>query len=239
MEQVQVERRRHPKMGVRKLIVNIRPFLEEMGISMGRDRLFAVLRERGLLVKRSLRWAKTTNSRHGFFVFPNLIRHIEPSVINQVWVSDLTYIRTEEGFLYLSLVMDGYSRKIIGYAVSDTLEAEGCLRALKMALKELPAEACPIHHSDRGIQYCCKDYLRLLEERHCLISMTEMNHCYENAKAERLNGILKSEYALGETFRDKQQAIRAAHEAVVLYNRFRPHTQLCFLTPEAVHGFAA
>lgn len=239
VEQVRVERKLHPKIGARKLQVMLRPVLEEMGISVGRDRLFRLLRARGLLVKRSRRRAKTTQSGHLFHVYPNLIRHIEPMMPNQVWVSDLTYLRTDEGFLYLSLIMDAYSRKVVGQVVSDTLEAEGCLRALKTALDALPAGARPVHHSDRGLQYCSKEYVRLLGHYGCPISMTEVNHCYENAKAERLNGILKGEYALGETFRDKRQATRAAQEAVVLYNRFRPHTCLKWKTPEEVHAVAA
>lgn len=238
VEQVKAQRKRHHRMGARKLFVLIAAELLEMGIRIGRDRFFAVLRARGMLVERRRRGARTTNSRHGFHVWPNRIRHIVPSAINQVWVSDLTYIRTLEGFMYLSLIMDAYSRKIVGYCVNDTLEAQGCLQALSMALKTLAPGACPIHHSDRGMQYCCRDYVDLLERRGCPISMTEVNHCYENAKAERLNGILKDEYALGETFRTKLQAKEAAHQAVVLYNEYRPHTRLNFRTPQVVHAAA-
>jgi len=208
-----------------------------MGIGMGRDRLFALLRKRGLLIRRRRQWVVTTDSRHGFRTFPNLVRHIEPSVVNQVWVSDITYIRTQEGFLYLSLVMDVYSRKVMGYWCSDSLAAEGCLKALNMALNAAPG-ACPIHHSDRGLQYCCADYVGLLQQRGCAISMTEVNHCYENAKAERLNGILKDEYGLGQTFRTKRQATLAVREAVLLYNEYRPHTCLNYQTPEMVYAAA-
>lgn len=238
VEQVKAERKRHRQMGARKLFVLVGAELLEMGIRIGRDRFFAVLRARGLLIERRRRGARTTNSRHGFRVWPNRIRHIAPSAVNQVWVSDLTYIRTLEGFMYLSLVMDAYSRKIVGYCINDTLEAHGCIQALNMALKTLAPGACPIHHSDRGTQYCCREYVDLLERRGCPISMTEMNHCYENAKAERLNGILKDEYALGETFRTKLQAKETAHQAVVLYNQFRPHTRLNYRTPQAVHAAA-
>lgn len=238
VEQVKQQRQLHPRMGTRKLCVVLEPVLWEMGISIGRDRLFALLRERGLLVPRRRRWARTTDSRHGLFLWPNRIRHIVPSTTNQVWVSDLTYIRTEQGFMYLSLVTDAFSRKIVGYCVNDTLEAQGCLRALTMALGTLAPGACPIHHSDRGLQYCCREYVALLQERGCPISMTEMNHCYENAKAERVNGILKDEYALGQTFRTKRHATLAAHQAIVLYNQYRPHTRLNYRTPEAVHAAA-
>lgn len=156
-------------------------------------------------------------------------------MVHQVWVSDLTYVRTAEGFMYLCLVMDAYSRKIVGVDMSDCLEAEGCLRALDMALKQLPAGASPIHHSDRGTQYCCKQYIAALQNRSCAISMTEFNHCYENAKAERLNGILKGEYGLDQTFRSKAQAMRAAQQAVILYNEHRPHMALDYRMPAQVH----
>ena len=235
LELVRVHRCVHPRMGARKLLVLMRADLEEMGIRIGRDRFFALLRRRGLLVKGSRRWAKTTNSRHGFVVWPNRIRNIVPSMPHQVWVCDLTYIRTEQGFMYLSLVTDAYSRKIVGYCIHDTLESQGCLRALRMALGQLAEGARPIHHSDRGIQYCCKEYIDLLEKKGCMVSMTEQNHCYENALAERVNGILKGEYGLGETFRTKSQAVAAARQAIRIYNDYRPHTSLGYCTPSSVH----
>lgn len=236
MELVREQRKIHPRIGVRKILFLIEPELAEMGISIGRDRLFALLREHGLLVKRRSRCAKTTDSLHGFHVWPNLIRNIVPSMPHQVWVSDLTYIRTDEGFMYLSLITDAYSRKIVGSFASDSLETYGCIRALDMALAQLPEGACPIHHSDRGTQYCCGDYIKLLQRHECLISMTENNHCYENAKAERVNGILKDEYGLGQTFRSKRQAACAARQAIAIYNERRPHTKLNFQTPAYVHA---
>lgn len=147
----------------------------------------------------------------------------------------MTYIRTREGFLYLALVMDAWSRKIVGWHVGGTLEALGCLAAARMAMAELPASARPIHHSDRGTQYCCNDYVALLASRKLPISMTEENHCYENAKAERLNGILKEEYGLGGEFARKADVERAVRQAVTLYNERRPHTALAYRTPRAVH----
>lgn len=232
---IQRERCLHPRIGTRKLQRLLAAELAELGVSIGRDRLFWLLGERDLLVPRRRRGTVTTCSRHGFRVWPNLIRHVQAGLSHQVWVSDLTYIRTDEGFIYLALVMDAFSRKIVGYDSSDSLESEGCLRALRMALAQLPDGAAPIHHSDRGTQYCCGRYITALEERGCPISMTEMNHCYENAKAERLNGILKGEYGLGQTFRSKMQAREAAHQAVLLYNSRRPHLALNYRTPEAVH----
>lgn len=236
MEVVKRERRVQPRLGVRKLLVVLAVELAALGIEMGRDRLFSLLRDRGLLVSRRCGGARTTNSRHGFRKWPNLIRHVVATLVHQVWVSDLTYIRTEEGFMYLALIMDAFSRKVVGWDISDSLEAEGCLRALRMALGQLPAGAAPIHHSDRGTQYCCGQYIEALERRGCPVSMTEVNHCYENAKAERLNGILKDEYGLGDTFRSKAQAREAARQAITIYNERRPHTMLKNLVPSVVHA---
>lgn len=235
---VRGHRRMQPRIGTRKLCVLLVEQLKEAGISMGRDRLFALLRQCRMLVRRRRRGVVTTQSRHGFQTWPNRLRHVEPSMAHQVWVSDLTYLRTAEGFVYLALIMDAYSRKIVGYNVSSSLQAEGCLQALKAALRSLPAGACPIHHSDRGLQYCCRQYTAALQRRGCPISMTEQNHCYENAKAERLNGILKQEYGLGQTFGSKAQAAQAVRQAVLIYNRYRPHTMLGYRTPEVVHRAA-
>lgn len=233
------ERQVQPRIGTRKLHVMLAPDLEEMGIELGRDRLFDILREKDLLIERRRAKAQTTNSRHAFHTWPNLLRQIEPTMAHQVWMGDLTYVRTEEGFLYLSLLTDGYSRKIVGYHANDTLETEGCLKTLKMALAQLPEGARPIHHTDRGIQYCCTDYIELLQYQQIEISMTENNHCYENAKAERVNGILKGEYGLSSTFRTKALALKAIHQAIALYNGRRPHQALGYRIPDAVHSEAA
>ncbi len=236
VEFVKRERRAQPKLGVRKLSILLEAELSEAGVSMGRDRMFELLRERDMLIVRKRQFVKTTDSRHGFRIWPNLIRNVDPSMPNQVWVSDLTYVRTDEGFMYLSLITDAFSRKIVGFDISDTLEATGCIRALKMALKQLPEGARPIHHSDRGTQYCCDAYTKLLRRTGCPISMTEVNHCYENALAERVNGILKGEYALGQGFRNKHQAVHVARQAVTLYNERRPHTSLNYRFPAEVHA---
>ncbi len=238
IELVKIQRKVHPRMGTRKLLKLINPDLHEMGLNMGRDRLYQVLRESDLLIKRRIRGKRTTYSHHGFRVYSNLIRHIEPCMPNQVWVSDLTYIRTEESFLYLSLITDAYSRKIIGYDISDSLEVSGCIKALQMALRSVPEGTYPIHHSDRGIQYCCQEYVKMLETRGLAISMTETNHCYENAKAERVIGILKQEYSLGLRFRTKIQAVEASRQSVMIYNEMRPHLSLNYLTPSRVYSKA-
>ena len=236
---VKRERAIQPRLGVRKLLVRMREDMESMGVSIGRDRMFTLLRSQGLLIVRRRTTARTTDSRHRFRYYPNRYRELSLSTPHQAWVSDLTYVRTDEGFMYLSLIQDAYSRRIVGYAVEDTLAATGSIRALNMALSQLPTAARIVHHSDRGIQYCCGAYVRRLEARGIIISMTEEDHCYENAQAERLNGILKQEYGLGETFRTKAQMRAAVKEAVWLYNTHRPHVSLGYRTPEEIHRQAS
>jgi transposase InsO family protein len=205
-------------------------------VHLGRDRFFDVLRDHDLLIERRRRTGpRTTDSRHGFRVYGNLLKSAKLKGPHEAWVSDLTYIRTQEGFLYLALVMDAWSRKIVGWHVGATLEALGCVAAVRMAMAQLSADARPIHHSDRGTQYCCNDYVALLASRELPISMTEENHCYENGKAERLNGILKEEYGLGAEFARKDEVGLAVRQAVALYNERRPHTALGYRTPSAVH----
>jgi len=163
---------------------------------------------------------------------------MEVNAPNQAWASDITYIRTDEGFLYAALITDMFSRRIVGHAIGDSLEAEGCLQALNVALATLPPGALPVHHSDRGCQYCCHLYVERLQGAGLGISMTEQMHCYENALAERVNGIVKQEYGLESTFRTKEQARKAFAEAVWLYNHKRPHMSLKYRTPEEVHQAA-
>jgi transposase InsO family protein len=232
---VRVERAAQPRLGGRKLFHILRPKLSRAGVSIGRDRFFEVLKEKSLLIERLPGIPKTTDSRHSLPVFHNVVKGMTLASANQVWVGDITYIRTDEGFLYLSLLMDLWSRKIVGYHAGDTLETEGPLRALEMALKELPKGRCPVHHSDRGCQYCSHLYGEKLQAHGLAISMTEEKHCYENANAERLNGILKQEYGLGCSFRMKKQALVAIDEAVSLYNTKRPHLSLNYETPEKMH----
>lgn len=235
---VRQERHVQPRLGVRKLHHLLLDQFSGAGVAIGRDRLFNLLRRHQLLISRRRRYARTTNSRHGLPVYPNRLREAVLSGPHQAWVSDITYIRTREGFMFLSLVMDAFSRKIVGYDCHDRLESEGALRALSMAMGQLPPGASPIHHSDRGCQYCSGRYIRRLTERCLPISMTEENHCYENGQAERLNGILKQEYGLGAGFGCKRDAIRAVREAVVLYNGRRPHMALGYRCPDHVHSAA-
>lgn len=239
LELVKRERRMQPRLGGRKLRYLLRSDLKEAGVSVGRDRFFELLAEHDLLVVRKLGVPHTTNSRHCLPVFHNLLAGMTLNAPNEAWVSDLTYIRTDEGFLYAALITDAYSRKIVGAHIGDSLEAEGCLLALDQALSELPEGKHPIHHSDRGCQYCCHEYVDRLHARGLAISMTEVVHCYENAMAERINGILKQEYEMDRTFRTKAQAKAAFEQAVWLYNHRRPHFMLSYRFPADVHAEAA
>ncbi len=182
---------------------------------------------------------KTTNSHHRFYKYKNIIKDMEINKPNQVWVSDITYIRTLKGFCYLALITDVYSRKIIGYDLSDSLELAGCVRALQKALKQPGKRTPQVHHSDRGIQYCSNVYTNILINNNIKISMTQENHCYENAIAERLNGILKDEFYLDQTFDSLLHARRAAKNAINLYNSIRLHLSLNFKTPEMVYKLTA
>lgn len=239
LELVKRERRMQPRLGARKLRHLLSVDLTEAGVNVGRDRFFEVLAEADLLVVPKPGTPRTTNSRHSLPVFNNLLAGKDLYAPNAAWVSDLTYIRTDEGMLYAALITDAYSRKIVGAHISDSLEAEGCLRALDQALCELPAGKHPIHHSDRGCQYCCHEYVERLQARGLPISMTQIMHCYENAQAERINGILKQEYEMDRTFRTKAQAKAAFEQAVWLYNHRRPHLRLNYRFPADVHQEAA
>lgn len=234
-ELVRAERALQPRLGGKKLYYLLKSKLNDAGVRIGRDRFFEVLREKGLLLEPLPKAPRTTNSRHSLPVYTNRLAGMELTEPNQAWVSDITYIRTEEGFLYLSLITDEWSRKIVGYHAGDTLETEGCLLALEKAAKELVDGMCPLHHSDRGSQYCSHLYTGKLRDYGLGISMTEEMHCYENAKAERVNGILKQEYYLGGTFRTKSQAVAAINQAIELYNTRRPHLKLNYRTPQETH----
>jgi putative transposase len=239
LELVRRERQVQPRLGGRKLLHLLAADLQEADVRVGRDRFFELLAEQDLLVVPKPGAPHTTNSRHGLPVFHNRLAGMTLQAPNEAWVSDLTYIRTDEGFLYAALITDAYSRKIVGFHIGDSLEAEGCLGALDQALGEMPVGQQPIHHSDRGCQYCCHAYVERLQARGLAISMTETLHCYENAVAERVNGILKQEYEMDRTFRTKAQAKAAFQQAVWLYNYRRPHLMLNYRVPADVHAEAA
>jgi putative transposase len=212
---------------------------EKQQLKVGRDTLFNVLRNNNMLTLRKKYSARTTNSYHRFYKYSNIIKDVEINRSNQIWASDITYIRTVKGFCYLALITDMYSRKIVGYDISDSLELKGCVRALNKALYQAKDIKGLIHHSDRGIQYCSNIYTQILKRKKINISMTEENHCYENALAERVNGILKGEFYLDQTFTNVAHAKRAAKNAINLYNEIRLHLSLDFKTPNMVYKLTA
>jgi putative transposase len=237
IELVSLRREILPRSGCRKLHHYLQKDFEKANMKIGRDRLFNILRANKMLVKPKKTSCRTTNSYHRFHKYNNLIKDFTPTGINQVWVSDITYIRTVNGFCYLALITDVYSRKIVGYDISDSLELLGVLRALKKALYKTDVTQL-IHHSDRGIQYCSNQYTNELLKRNVKISMTEDNHCYENAIAERVNGILKDEFYLDQTFYNTKHSQVAVKNAIKIYNNERLHLSLDYKTPNSVYQFS-
>ncbi len=236
LELARAERAQQPRLGGRKLYHLIGPELKAAGVKMGRDRLFDELRKAGLLVERKpSAWPKTTQFDPALPVFQNLVRGRVLTGRNQIWVADITYVRTQEAFLYLGLITDQWSRKIVGYHVGETLETRSVLKALAMALRGLAAGERPIHHSDRGCQYASHAYVQAVQQAGLRMSMTETHHSAENALAERMNGILKQEYDLDAEFETKRQARQATVQGIQLYNYRRPHTALGYKTPGMVH----
>ena len=238
LEMIMRERCLQPRLGGKKLYHMLGSDIHAIAPRFGRDKFFALLRKHGLLVERKRLYRKTTNSYHHFHKYGNLIRNLSLDRPNRVWAADITYLRTDKGFVYLSLLTDMYSRKIVGWELSPSLSIEGSLATLKKALRENPIREGWIHHSDRGVQYCSHEYVKLLKKSTIGINMTEDNHCYENALAERVNGILKDEYLLDANFRDFAHAKKACKEAVELYNTRRPHLSLMYKTPWQVHHAA-
>ena len=223
------------RLGGRKLLHKLERFIQEHHISIGRDAFFDLLSERKLLVrKRKRRKPITTFSDHWMRKYPNLIEGFYPTAPNQLWVSDITYIVLVNCFAYLSLITDAYSRKIVGFYLSLDLSAEGCVKALNMALNNNPVLGKLIHHSDRGSQYCCSDYVKILNDIYIKISMTQNGDPKENAIAERVNGILKDEL-LDKVYLDYKQAIVGVSVAISTYNHQRPHGSIDYLTPYEAH----
>lgn len=224
-----------PLIGTRKLYHILHQQFEEKHLVVGRDKLFTLLRNKGLLVAKRRRYTRTTDSRHWMRKYNNLVKDITLERPEQVFVSDITYISTQRGYNYLSLVTDACSKKIMGYALREDLSPKGCLQALEMALGNRTSDAPLIHHSDRGLQYCSKDYVEVLHKHGVGISMTENGDPYENAIAERVNGILKEEFYLSETFASYQQALSHIHDSIQIYNTRRPHLTCHMMTPEVAH----
>ncbi len=235
VDEVKTIRRRQPRVGTRKLHRMVNERLKADGIEVGRDHLFELLRAHNLLIRRRHGARRTTDSRHRLEKYKNRIQDLELMRPNQVYVADITYLETVEGFCYLALFTDAYSRKIVGYDVSRSLAIEGSLRALQMALAALSGPIQLIHHSDRGLQYCSQAYVKLLTTHGIQISMTEENHVYENAKAERVNGILKSEFLFGERLPSFEVAKNLVKDSIQIYNEERLHLSLNYQTPAMKH----
>jgi putative transposase len=212
-----------PRLGTRKLHKLLENDFKTQGLKIGRDGLFTLLRKQSLLVARKRKFVKTTDSRAWMRQYPNLVKSLEVVRPEQLWVADITYLTTRQGYGYLHLITDAYSKKIMGYQLSDHLGASATLKALQMAFKHRTSCQCLIHHSDRGLQYCSKEYTALLKNNHVSISMTQDGSPYDNAIAERVNGILKQEFGLDGPFETMKDAEKQIIEAVSLYNTLRPH----------------
>ena len=222
-----------PKLGTRKLYYLLEEELELLNI--GRDKLFRILRANNMLIKLKKRYHITTNSHHRFRKYKNQIKEINIKRPNQVWVSDITYLGNRENPSYLALVTDAYSKRIMGYDTSDSLSVTGSIKALKMALKNRDTKQPLIHHSDRGLQYCSNDYQKLLGKNKILPSMTEQYDPYENAIAERINGVLKQEFDIDKYNVDIHTKRELTKNAITIYNKYRPHLSNQMLTPNQMH----
>ena len=239
VELVRQVRRDQPRVGTKKAYSHIKPTLQRETLKCGRDKLFDILRANDMLVVRKKRYEKTTYSEHDYAVAPNRIKDIEVTEPNKVYVSDITYIRIKSSFAYLFLVTDAFSRKIVGFHLSRDLTHHSALLALNMATSHLSDPRGIIHHSDRGCQYCCHEFLDFLQQLNMASSMTDSSHCYQNAIAERVNGILKDEFSLDAVFTDFDSAKRAVVRAVLVYNTKRLHWSLGLKTPNQIHQLAA
>ena len=236
IDMVQQYRRVMPRLGTLKLYYLLKPRFDQLGIKCGRDKLFGILRQERMLVKKKKNFTKTTNSMHRFRKYPNLIEGMTISNPEQVWVSDITYVRVKGGFLYLSLITDAFSKQIMGYELADNMKVESSVKALKRAMaNRMYPNRTLIHHSDRGLQYCAPAYTDILEENHVAISMTSKYDPYENAIAERVNGILKSEFDVGDVFGNHQEAKKVIKESIEVYNFLRPHLTCQYRTPKEAH----
>jgi len=231
---VQNFRREMPRLGTRKLYYLLKSKFDESGIKVGRDALFNYLRSENMLIRTKKNYTKTTNSKHWLRKYPNLMKEIKIERPEQVFVSDITYIKSRERTHYLSMVTDAYSRKIMGYKLSDDMSAENVVQALKMAIKQRKTNNPLIHHSDRGLQYCSNIYQLELNNNTIIPSMTDGYDCYQNALAERMNGILKQEFLI-QTCNTATELERLISESINTYNKIRPHLSLNMKTPNFIH----
>lgn len=237
LDLVRQQRAETPGIGGRKLLHRLQPELEKHHLPLGRDRFFELLAEHNLLIRRRKKYTTTTQSRHRFKKYPNQTHTVSVERPEQLWVSDITYLSLRGGYCYLTLITDAYSRKIVGYRLSPTLHASACVEALEMALRTRQHPDQPLmHHSDRGIQYCSEAYTDILKKHDLQISMTENGDPYENALAERINGILKQEWSLDQTFASFEPAAKAVEKAIYYYNHARPHASCDYLTPVQAHA---
>lgn len=235
LERVIAIRSRMPRIGTRKLHYMLS--CQGVDYDIGRDKLFKIMRANNLDIKPRRAYHVTTNSHHRFRKHKNLVDKLNIIRPEQVWVSDITYIGTRGSHCYLALITDAYSKKIVGYDLSDSLSAQGAIRALKTALKNrMYQDKALIHHSDREIQYCCDDYQKLLKKYNIKVSMTESYNPYANAVAERVNGILKNEFLLEEYKVDKKSMELIVGQSIRYYNQFRPHMSCSLLTPIQMHS---
>lgn len=230
---VVTERRRMPRVGTRKLYYLLEDKFKTAGIKIGRDALFSFLKSENLLVRKKKSYTKTTWSKHWLHKHPNLLKELIAQRPEQVWVSDITYVPTRQGNSYLSLVTDAYSRKIVGYHLSKDMRTENVAKALSMAIKQRKTKLPLIHHSDRGLQYCAAEYQQLLNKGNITPSMTDGYDCYQNALAERINGILKDEFLI-QTY-TQQQLSKVVEQSIKIYNSYRPHLSLKYKTPNFIH----
>ncbi|PZR01176.1 MAG: IS3 family transposase [Flavobacterium psychrophilum] len=236
LQHVEEQRKQLPRLGTRKLHYKITPLLATHGIEVGRDYLFDLLERHKLLIRQRKRKVITTDSRHWMHKYENLIKDLDCHRPEQIWVSDITYIRIINQWGYLSLITDAYSRKIMGYCLRTDMSASGCQEALQMAIGNRRYTDQPlIHHSDRGSQYCSADYVTILKQNNISISMTQNGDPYENALAERMNGIIKTEFNLYSSVYGFEQTYQIVRDSIRAYNELRPHSSCDFLTPEQAH----
>lgn len=223
-----------PRLGTRKLYFLLRSDIDALGIKIGRDALFEYLRSEHLLIKPKKNYTKTTDSKHWLRKYPNLMLGVKAQRPEQYFVSDITYIKSREKTHYLSLVTDAYSRKIMGFKLSDDMSTENVVQALHMAVLKRKTQQSLIHHSDRGLQYCSSLYQNALKENGILPSMTDGYDCYQNAMAERINGILKQEFLINKCNNGKELK-QLVKESINTYNNKRPHLSLNMKTPNFIH----
>lgn len=235
LELIKKVRKKKPRCGTRKLYLELKDDFEILNVNIGRDKLFNLMRTNNLLVRKRKNYTKTTNSHHWLKKYPNIAKDIDPKRPNQLWVADITYIRTNTGFVYLYLITDAYSRKIVGWYLSDDLLADSATKALEMALEAETIIGELIHHSDRGIQYCSSKYVTILEQENIKISMTENSDPLENAIAERINGILKDEWINDMKIDGLADGIQKVGNIIEIYNTDRLHSSIDMLTPVQAH----